>query len=281
MFPDPKSSEAGLPYFSDGTRDDAIQRRMLEAVLGAFDPAFGDATLNPVSSVYGERMLPPERIHLWSWDARPFPVFPAATDVWSDGPDWDTGHWLTGRLGGAPLDGLVAALLDDCGVSDFDSSELTDVVDGYVVDRPMAPRAMLDPLAQAFAFEAAEQEGVLRFRQRGGAPLIELEEDDLVLPDAAPPALFTRGQESDLPREVSIGYTDLGADYLRAAAASRRLVGHSTQQRACRPRDGEQRRGDRAPRRDLAAGSVGRARQRRVRAAAEPAGADAGRRDRP
>ena len=47
VFPDPKSSEAGLPYFSNGTRDDLIQRRYLEAVLGAFDPAFG-ATLRTI-----------------------------------------------------------------------------------------------------------------------------------------------------------------------------------------------------------------------------------------
>ncbi len=228
VFPDPKSSESGLPYFSDGSRDDVIQRRMLEAVLGTFDPAFGGGALNPISSVYGDRMLPPDRIYLWTWDARPFPVFPAATDVWSDGPNWDTGHWLTGRLGGAPLDALVASLLDDSGIGNADTSELTDAVDGYVIDRPMAPRAMIDPLALAFAFEAAEREGILRFRQRGGAPVEELEEEELVLPDTSPPALLTRGQESDLPREVSIGYTDLGADYLRAAAASRRLVGHST-----------------------------------------------------
>ena len=201
---------------------------MLEAVLGAFDPAFGGDALNPVSPVYGDRMIAPDRIYLWTWDARPFPVFPAATDVWGDGANWDTGHWLTGRLGGAPLDALVTTILTDCGVGDFDASELREVVDGYVVDRPMAPRAMLDPLALAFAFEAAEQEGVLRFRQRGGAPVAELEEDGLVLPDATPPARFTRGQESDLPREVSLSYTDLGTDYLRAAAASRRLVGGSS-----------------------------------------------------
>ena len=109
VFPDPKSSEVGLPYFSTGKRDDLIQRRMLEAVLQTFDPAHG-ATLtnNPVSSVYGGRMLEPSAIHLWTWDARPYPLFPAAIDVWSDGPNWETGHWLTGRLGGAPLDALVA-----------------------------------------------------------------------------------------------------------------------------------------------------------------------------
>ncbi|HEX5499894.1 MAG TPA: glycoside hydrolase TIM-barrel-like domain-containing protein, partial [Thermomicrobiales bacterium] len=185
VFPDPKSSESGLPYFSNGTRDDVMQRRMLEAVLGAFDPAFGADALNPVSTIYGGRMVPPDCITLWTWDARPFPLFPAATEVWSDGPNWDTGHWLTGRLGGAPLDGLLAAIFDDCGLSGVDTTDLTGIVDGYVVDRPMAPRAMLDPLTLAFAFDAAEQEGVLRFRQRGGAPVAELDEETLVLPDNA------------------------------------------------------------------------------------------------
>jgi GTA TIM-barrel-like domain/Putative phage tail protein len=227
-FPDPKSSEAGLPHFSNGRRDDLIQRRYLEAVLGAFDPAFGADALNPVSSVYGGRMVAPDGIHLWTWDARPFPVFPAAEDVWSDGANWATGHWLTGRLGAAPLDALVAAILGDSGATEFEAGELGEGPDGYVVDRPMAPRAMLDPLALAYAFDAIEQDGVLRFRQRGGAPAIELAEDDLVLPDDSPPARLTRAQESDLPRAVSIGFTNIGADYQRAAATSRRLVGGST-----------------------------------------------------
>ena len=81
IFPDPKSSEAGLPHFSNGKRDDLIQRRYLEAVLGAFDPAFGDAALNPVSPIYGERMIAPASIHLWTWDARPYPAFPGLTDA--------------------------------------------------------------------------------------------------------------------------------------------------------------------------------------------------------
>jgi hypothetical protein len=113
VFPDPKSSEAGLPHFSNGRRDDLIQRRYLEAVLGAIDPDFGEAALNPVSAVYGGRMLPPDGIHLWTWDARPYPAFPANEDAWSDGPNWQTGHWLTGRFGATPLDGLVAAILSD------------------------------------------------------------------------------------------------------------------------------------------------------------------------
>lgn len=173
-------------------------------------------------------MIAPASIHLWTWDARPYPAFPAATDAWSDAANWETGHWLTGRLGSTPLDGLVSAILADCGVSGADCNELGEGPDGYVVDRPMAPRAILDPLALAFAFDAFEQGGLLRFRQRGGAPTIELTEDDLVLPDEVPPARLIRAQDIDLPREVTIGFTDAGADYQRGAAASRRIGGGSS-----------------------------------------------------
>jgi hypothetical protein len=225
VFPDPKSSEAELPHFSNGKRDDLMQRRFCEAALGALDPAFGTAALNPVSNVYGGHMFDLSGLHLWTWDARPYPAFPDALDAWSDGPNWETGHWLTGRLGSSPLDGLVANVLADSGIADVSAGELGEGPDGYLVDRPMSPRAMLDPLASAYAFGAVEEGGQLRFRQRGGAPAAEFAEDDLVLPDNGAPYRLTRAQETELPREVSIGFTDGSSDYRRAAAMSRRLVG--------------------------------------------------------
>lgn len=83
---------------------------------------------------------------------------------------------------------------------------------------------MLDPLALAYAFDATEDGATLRFRPRGGRPVAELSEDDLVLPADTPPAQLTRAQETELPREVSVGFTDVGAEYRRSAATSRRLV---------------------------------------------------------
>lgn len=226
VFPDPKSSENFLPYFSNGQRDDLMQRRYCEAVLSTFDPDFG-ATLatNPVSEVYGQRMVRVDGMHLWTWDARPYPSFPAATEVWSDGANWETGHWLTGRLGGAPLDALVTSMLKEAGIENFDCKDLGEPVDGYLLDRPMAPRAAIEPLALAYAFDAIEDEAKLRFRPRGGAPLAELDENHLVLPGAGAPFRLVRAQETELPREVSLRFTDGGYDYRRAAVTSRRLVG--------------------------------------------------------
>ena len=178
-----------------------------------------------------------------------------------------TGRPGTGSPGGsaaAPLDALVGALLDDAGVDGVDTSGLRDGCDGYVVDRPMSPRAMIEPLAMAYAFDATAADGTLRFIQRGGAPVAEIFEDDLVLPDTGTVARLTRAQETELPREASFGFTDAVADYRRSAVTSRKLVGaagrtlHSdlaviTNDAAATPARG-----------NLAAGSVGGARERRV-----------------
>ncbi|MGU3492754.1 glycoside hydrolase/phage tail family protein [Xanthobacteraceae bacterium A53D] len=228
-FPDAKSSEGGYPPFSGRGRDDLIQRRMLEAVTAAFDPAFGASDFdNPPAPVAGGRMVDPAGIFVWTWDARPFPHFPMATDIWADGENWETGHWLNGRMGTAPLDRLVAAICADHGVTEVETDRLEGVVDGYVIDRPLSARAAIEPLAQAFAFDAAEEGARLLFRPRGGEGVVAtLGEDDLVQPEEGGPLSLTRAQESELPREVQISFGDGGADFRRSTVSSRRLAGAS------------------------------------------------------
>ena len=159
-------------------------------------------------------------------------------------------------------------------------ARLREGCDGYVVDRPMSPRAMIEPLAMAYAFDATAADGTLRFIQRGGAPVAEIAEDDLVLPDSGTVARLTRAQETELPREASFGFTDAVADYRRSAVTSRKLVGRGRPHAAFRScRDHQRCRGDPA-RGNLAAGSVGGTRERRVCAGHRRAAAGARRRRR-
>ena len=145
--------------------------------------------------------------------------------MWSDGANWETGHWLTGRLGSAPLDALVTTILSDAGITDVEVGPLGAGPDGYLIDRPMSPRSAIEPVTLAYAFGADRGRRHLEFSPRGGEPVLDLTEDDLVLPDSGAPYRLVRAQETELPNEVTLSFSDPLADYHSAAVSSRRLVG--------------------------------------------------------
>ncbi|MCZ8314361.1 glycoside hydrolase/phage tail family protein [Phreatobacter sp.] len=226
VFPDPKSSESGLPPFSNGDRDDLIQRRALEAVLGRLDPAFGaDDQANPASPLYGGRMVDPARIALWAWDARPWPAFPRAGDVWADGANWETGHWLTGRLGAAPVGDLIAAVLGDDDIAVRELTPVEGVLDGFSIDRPMTSRDAVEGLARAFGVEIRDSAGGLVLDGRPAPPVAVLTSADLVEDGDTPPLSLSRGETDDLPAELSIAFAETAADFRASAVTSRRLAG--------------------------------------------------------
>lgn len=227
VFPDPKSSDGAYPWFSSGARDDLVQARGLEAVISGFDPArLGfEADRNPVHPESGLRMVDPANIFVWSFDLRPFPAFPAVDLAWGDVANFETGHWINGRIEGTPVDRLVAAMLADFGLPAADRIAVDGFLDGYVLDRPLSARQALEPLAQAFGFDAVMSSGALRVEGRAAPVARELTPDDLILDREGRPFELRRTQESELPLELRLGFSDASEEYRSAAARSRRLAG--------------------------------------------------------
>lgn len=222
VFVDPKSAESALPWYSSGARDDLAQRRYLEAMLGHW----GVAANNPVSPLYGGPMVDTGAIHVWCWDARPWPDFPARTEVWADGANWTPGHWLNGRAGQVPVAAIVRELAGAAGMDDPDVSALDDLVSGYTVDRPMSVRAALEPLSELLGFGVFERASAVHFVSAGPAgPVFAIGETvdgsgaarGRVLP---PPA--------ELPRDVALTFIDDSADYRPGHASARDTFGTVT-----------------------------------------------------
>ncbi|MEP1143866.1 MAG: glycoside hydrolase TIM-barrel-like domain-containing protein [Henriciella sp.] len=143
LFYDPKSSESAVPPFSSGARDDVIQRRALSVALRYWLGQDGvDQAL------------------VWAWDGRPWPDFPSRLDVWSDGPNWNFGHWLNGRTGLIEL----ADILDDMSVAAgivLDTRGVNGVVDGFVIDDVMSFASAANTLSVAYNFYIKEGAGIL------------------------------------------------------------------------------------------------------------------------
>jgi hypothetical protein len=224
VFVDPKSSESLYPYFSRGYRDDAIQRAYLEAVLSYWDAPAN----NPVSGVYGGPMVTTEEAAVWTWDARPYPFYPERVDVWSDGPNWQLGHWLTGRLGAVSLAALVRNLCVRAGFPEarIDVSDLYGSVEGYAIAALESPRSSIATLARHFGFDGLESDGNVRFVMRGRVPSLTVTPDDMIASDDAKGEMFelTRQQTTDLPLALKWSMVRSDEDYDAVMVEARRIT---------------------------------------------------------
>jgi len=221
VFYDPKSAESALPYFSRGWQDEATQRRYIEAMLGYW----GDPANNPVSTVYTAPMIDMGEAAVWTWDARPYPDFPARIDIWTDAPNWRLGHWLTGRLGAVGLGALVRELCRRAGLPDslIDVGDLSDMVPGFVISALESPRASTSVLARHFGFDAVESDGVIRFVPRGRQAVSTINPDDLVA-GAGDVMELTRGQETELPQAFKWQLVRPDEEYDAATVEARRVT---------------------------------------------------------
>jgi hypothetical protein len=217
VFPDSKSADGGRPYFSTGAPDPLMQRQLLRAHLAHWSGA-----ANPVSGVYGGPMVDPERIYLWTWDARPFPAFPNAAATWRDAENYPAGHWLTGRLGGMASDELIAAIAADYGV-DVDRAEASPpFATGLVVDAQVAARDALAPLLEAAGLGIADRAEGLAFRRPRAAPDAVVEAGEIVAANG--PRLGRRRPDAaEAIGRLALNYTDRARDYLNATVTAIRL----------------------------------------------------------
>ncbi|MCR8723636.1 baseplate multidomain protein megatron [Frigidibacter sp. ROC022] len=214
-FPDAKSSESGLPHFSNGRRDDVIQMQYLRAVHDFWN----DPAENPVSPEYGGPMVDMAHAHVWAWDARPFPAFPNLSGLWSDAANYARGHWLNGRGGARSLATVAAECCRRAGVEDYDVSELYGLLRGYLADGTATARAALQPLMLAYGFDAVERGGKLIFRSRGRRPAGMVLPEGLVAREAGDLDLV-RAPEAEVSGRLRLVHTEAEGDYaIRSAEA--------------------------------------------------------------
>ena len=198
---DAKSAESTMPWFSNGARDDAVQRAVLQAHLGHWS---GDAMVG--------------RSLIWGWDSRPGPIF-GQDAKWADTPNWQRGHWVSGRLGAAPAEETMRDVFARSGFAAYQVLALGSVVDAVVTGNLASPRAMIEALAAVHHLQAVETGTAVRIDALSGQPVrATLDPGDLVRQAGQPDNLTRkRLQETDLPRELSLSWSEPTLDDLTAS----------------------------------------------------------------
>lgn len=112
--------------------------------------------------------------------------------------------------------------------SQYDVSELTDEIWGYARDAQTSPADMIRALMVGYAFDAAESDGKIKFKKRGGAVEFSITSGDLAAhalgegkPDTAP---VKQVQERQLPVKVRVQYVQKDKDYERGEQYAERII---------------------------------------------------------
>jgi hypothetical protein len=222
-FPSDKPDNDSLPFGSKGYRDDAQQRAILDTALKLWGEE-GSAA-NPLSPVDGRAMIDPSAVHLWTWDARPFPLFPYASDVWSDGVNWTRGHWLNGRLGAGSLGSVILALCEHFDLPPMDVGGVHGMIDGYTLSEPTKARVAFDDLSTVFALDIVPNASSAKVTMRKADPLGQVAQGGLVAPAEGPLITVARKDREMLPRQVTLGFASAMHDYQTGVVRSARADG--------------------------------------------------------
>ncbi len=208
VFYDPSTSGSSLPYFSKGRVDMRAQRVGIAATQAQWA---------------GSTMV--ERMFAWTWDARPFPYWPDLTSVWNDGSVWKTGHWLQGKLGTSNLAAIVKDLAIRSGLqaTDIEVSQISEMLDGYVINHQQTIREAIEILRKAYFFDTVESDNILRCIPRGGDVEISIDEVDII-PANSELCKITRTQEIELPKHINVVYLNRLTNYQTCTQYSQREI---------------------------------------------------------
>lgn len=217
-FLDPKSSESGLPHYSNGARDDLAQLTYFRAMADHWtNPAN-----NPVSALYAGPMVDFANSHAWAWDSRPFPAFPANSGLWSDAGSYLKGHWLNGRVSNQTAEAIVTEVATRAGLDLPEARRAHGIIRGHTAPGGADGRAILQPVLAAHGIDVAEVDGRLTFWRRDGSIARLVDEGDAVIGSDDQSSLERlRITDAELPGQIRLSYYESEADFEARATSAR------------------------------------------------------------
>ncbi len=231
----PRGDGNNLPYFSNGSRDDYMQRVYYRAIFEAIQSTFFRLDLFTDRANDNDFVTQPNHGYVQAgvWDTRPFPSYPARTDLYEDADEYAEGKALNGRFFASQLGELIKEICSwvDIGEDEIDVSRLTGnevIVDGFVVDNQISPREALTTLSEIYLFDACESEGKIVFKLRSDTRFENIDLDELVLNgDQTSAYNIIRSQAAELERSVNLTYINKNNEYQVASEGAQRQFGDS------------------------------------------------------
>jgi hypothetical protein len=169
------------------------------------------------------------RSGVWAWDSRPWPDFQDRLSLWSDGINYNTGHWISGRFADQSLAAVVAEICEISNVFDYDVGTLRGSVAGFATRDVETGRQSLQSLMIAYDFMSYEDGGRIIFAHQKQDDAMHFPESELAfLPDQDDVVSKTRSPEAERVGRLRVQFWDKNAHF-EAASVETRFIGDLSQ----------------------------------------------------
>jgi hypothetical protein len=197
VFYDPNCVDGKAPIYSNGTTDFSLQRRAIK-----------------LSIQYWQNNSMLEGMYLWTWDARPYPIWPHY-DVWNDGYLWEKGHWVNSKFGIISLSSVVAEICNNAGVDleEIDVSNLDAPIEGIIFEKNLSSLDAINLLRCCYFFDIYQDKDRLIFKKRGTGHIHSIDRSDLLKIDKVRHFEFTQATEQQVPNQVHISFINQNKKY--------------------------------------------------------------------
>ncbi|MBD0391232.1 glycoside hydrolase TIM-barrel-like domain-containing protein [Wolbachia endosymbiont of Pentalonia nigronervosa] len=198
VFVDNSSKESQYPRYSNKEVNFLSQKIAIEGTLKKWQ-----------SSEMVEKMF------LWTWDARPFPYFPNLREMWADCRNWQTGHWIQGKISLLNISDVLSDLLQKIGLKkdEFDVSDIRGLLSGYVINDQQSVHSIIKMLQSCYFFDVVQQDFKLKFVQKGRGVAAEISVDDVVFNHNLKQMQCINISQLDLNSKVNVIYFNRDLSY--------------------------------------------------------------------
>lgn len=198
VFFDPYCRDGGIPRYSSGDTDFAIQRKAIKASLQVFE-----------NSEFLDQMF------LWCWDVRPYPAWPYL-NIWRDSHLWEKGHSVNNKLSSCNLGSILLELCLRCDI-DLDNVLIQDLeeceLEGLVIDNNLRAIDIIDLLRFSYFFDIIYQDGNLIFKGRNTHNIKELNSSDFIKLNKKDSISIITLSDNQLLSKICLSFLDISKNY--------------------------------------------------------------------
>ncbi|MGL9688459.1 MAG: phage tail protein [Wolbachia sp.] len=115
--------------------------------------------------------------------------FPNLCDMWADCHNWQTGHWIEGKISWLNVSDVLSDLLRKTGLKSdqFDTSDVKGLLSGYVINDQQSIRSIIKMLQSCYFFDVVERDSELEFAQKSRGVTTEIPFCEIVFNHSSKP----------------------------------------------------------------------------------------------